>query len=244
MRYAVFSDLHSNLEALVAFLDKAKTLKIDEMVCLGDIVGYNASPNECIDLLKKHKVRCVLGNHDARAAGIDSLYDFNPQAAAAIEWTAKSLTEENREFLKSLPRALAVGSHFLAVHGWINDTDQYILGANDALRNFEILKEMSRARVCFFGHTHVGAAYMLADGAVQSTTKDTLQIERNSMYLINPGALGQPRDRDPRASFAVYDTKSRKVRFYRLEYDIAGTSRRILEAGLPERLAERLKLGW
>ncbi|MEK7773190.1 MAG: metallophosphoesterase family protein [Deltaproteobacteria bacterium] len=245
MRYAVISDIHSNLEALKAFLNETLSLGIDKTVCLGDIVGYNASPNECIELVKRHKFICIMGNHDSRAAGLEEPFDFNFHAAAAVYWTRQVITEDNREFLKILPRKLTVNNSFLAVHGWINDTDQYIIGANSAMENFKLLKGLKDSmNLCFFGHTHVPITYAETDGTVVSNAEDTFKIKKKANYLINPGGLGQPRDRDPRAAFLIYDTKKSEVSFRRVEYDVQTTAEKIIAAGLPERLAERLKLGW
>lgn len=243
MRYAVISDIHSNLEALTAFLDEAGRLKADKIVCLGDIVGYNADPNECLDLVKKHKFICVMGNHDSRAAGLEEPTDFNMHAMVAAYWTREVLTEENREFLRALPRSLMVDKRFLAVHGWVNDTDSYIISSSDAERNFRLMKNKG-AHLCFFGHTHVPVIYIEVDGAAEKYTEEPFKLVKETNYLINPGGLGQPRDRDPRASFLIYDTRKSLVTYHRIEYDVNTTAGKIIAAGLPERLAERLKLGW
>ncbi len=245
MRYAVISDIHSNLEALTAFIDAAGQLKADRIICLGDIVGYNANPNECIRLLKDNGAQCVMGNHDSRVAGFEEPSNFNYHAAAAVYWTREAMEEEGMEFLKGLPRSLLVGRRFLAIHGWVNDTDRYIMGARDASRNFELMKEVrATLGLCFFGHTHVPVAYSEEDGEIAINGESRIKLKKGLRYLINPGSLGQPRDRDPRASFLIYDTKKNQVNFYRIEYDIHSTAEKILAAGLPERLAERLKLGW
>lgn len=245
MRYAIISDIHSNIEALTAFFKAAEKLKVDKTVCLGDMVGYNPNPNECVDLVRENEVACVMGNHDSRASGVEEPTDFNPQAALAIYWTRNALTDENKEFLKNLPRKLMVDDRFLAVHGWVNDTDRYVFSAGDAAKNFELVrKEKPRVNICFFGHTHVAITYLEAGGSVALNADSRLSIDPGVDYLINPGGLGQPRDRDPRAPFAIYDTEKREVTFHRVEYDFKATAQKILDAGLPQRLAERLKLGW
>lgn len=243
MRYAVISDIHSNLEALEAFLKSAESLSVDRTVCLGDIVGYNANPNECVEIVRERKFLCLMGNHDSRVAGLEEAADFNFQAAQAVSWTRAEITPENAEFLKALPRTLAVNKKFLAVHGWVNDTDRYIFGQKDALTNFGLMEE-TKTSLCFFGHTHVPVAYA-KNGEVETLVAgQTLTLEKGKSYLVNPGSIGQPRDRDPRASFLVYDDRKSQIKFYRADYDINATARKIMEAGLPERLAERLKLGW
>ncbi len=245
MRYAVISDIHSNLEALTASLNEIDKLKADRIICLGDIVGYNPNPNECVEIIRQRNILSIMGNHDSRVAELEDAGDFNLQAARAVYWTRQVLTPENREFLSGLPRSRFVDNRFLAVHGWVNDTDQYILGVNDAQQNFNLLKDLKKSpRLCFFGHTHVPVAYMEFNSTVEPAAGETLKLIKGVRYLINPGAVGQPRDRDPRASFAVYDTKASEVSFHRVDYDIQSTADKILEAGLPERLAERLKLGW
>ncbi len=244
MRFAIISDIHANIEALTAFFEALDKDPVDRVVCLGDLVGYNASPNECVDLIREKKIRCVMGNHDARAAGIEDLSDFNLLAADAIEWTRGVLTEENREFLAKLPRARRVASLFYAVHGTINDTDRYIYGAADAQRNFRLLEKVKGLNICFFGHTHVPISYLGVKDSVRMNLDNCIKIKKGANYLINPGGLGQSRDKDPRGSYAVYDTDLSEVTFHRVEYDIDATVAKILEAGLSPRLAERLKLGW
>lgn len=245
MRYAVISDIHSNLEALTSFLEAAENLDIDKIVCLGDIVGYNANPNECIELLRVNGVQCVIGNHDSRVAGFEEPHDFNFHAAAAVLWTREVITESNKEYLRTLPRNMMVNSKFLAIHGWVNDTDRYIMGQRDAERNFDLMREQKATLgLCFFGHTHVPVAYARIADEIFTITESPFKLEKGVKYLVNPGSLGQPRDRDPRSSFLVFDAKKKQITFHRIDYDINSTSEKILAAGLPERLAERLKLGW
>jgi predicted phosphodiesterase len=247
MRYALISDIHSNLEAFETVLAKIDTLKVDDIVCLGDIVGYNANPNECIEIIKSRGIRAVMGNHDSRASGLEEPYDFNPVAASAVLWTRLRLTEENRRFLEGLPRTLNVDERFMAVHGWINDTDSYIFSPYDAVENFKLLKKVSGTELgglCFFGHTHIRAAYVEEAGHATSNLENPLKLKEHGNYLINPGSVGQPRDMDPMASFLVLDDDESEITFYRVEYDIESCTRKILKAGLPEVLAKRLKAGW
>ena len=245
MRYAVISDIHSNLEALTAFLKAAENLDIDKTICLGDIVGYNANPNECIELLREREVHCLLGNHDSRVVGFEDPADFNLHASEAVYWTRDAISQENLTFLTNLPRNFLVNNKFLAVHGWVNDTDRYIMGQRDAERNFALMVEKKATLgLCFFGHTHVPVAYAMKGEELSVVTENPFKLEKGVRYLVNPGSIGQPRDRDPRASFLVYDAKKKKVTFHRVDYDIHATTEKILAAGLPERLAERLKLGW
>lgn len=243
MRYAVISDVHSNLEALEAVLAKISGFKIDEIVCLGDIVGYNANPNECVDIVKRAGIRCVMGNHDSRASGLEEPDNFTPLAKESLIWTREHLTEDNKAFLKNLPRELIIDD-FLMFHGSINDTDRYILDESDALSNFDLLsKVQDEPMIGFYGHTHVRVAFGLQRGRISMEPDQELKLSPYKRYLINPGSVGQPRDRAPGASLLLYDKFNEQVKFYRVEYDIAAAQKKIIEAGLPVELAERLSSG-
>lgn len=244
MKYAIISDIHSNLEALNASFEVIDTLDVDKTACLGDIVGYNANPNECIEILRERGVQCIMGNHDERAAGIKEPDDFNLMAETAVLWTREQLRPESREFLENLPATLTVDKRFLAFHGWVDDTDSYIMGEKDALRNLALMKTASDVNLGFFGHTHLPVVYAALGAQITASVDAVVELNDGVAYLINPGSVGQPRNRDPRASFVVYDAKKATITRHTVEYDINETARKILEAGLPERLAERLKLGW
>lgn len=245
MRYAVISDIHSNLDALDAFLKKADAIGVVDIVCLGDIVGYNANPNECCAILRERNARCIMGNHDCRAVGLEDTFGFNRYAEEAVLWTARELSEANRNFLKNLPRNLIIENKFLAIHGWVNDTDRYIVGNSAARENFQLLKEFSPlVRLCFFGHTHVPVVYVEGGEQVEVRDDNPMTLSDKESFLINPGSIGQPRDSDPRASFLVYDSKKSTVQFYHVDYDIKTAAEKVIAAGLPKRLAERLRLGW
>ncbi len=244
MRYAIISDIHSNLEALSAVISKIAGLKADRILCLGDIVGYNSNPNEVIDILKSEKAQCIIGNHDAAACSLKEPDDFNPLARTAILWTREELTEESRTFLKKLPSELPVDDFFI-FHGSIHDTDRYILYKEDIKENFQLLKKLTgQPRIGFFGHTHVRTAYIDYRDVISVDLSFELSISPLRKYLINPGSVGQPRDYDPRASFLIYDTIEQKVTFYRIDYDIAACQDKIMKAGLPPQLAARLAMGW
>ncbi len=243
MRYAVISDIHSNLEALTAVLAEIDTLGVDRIVCLGDLVGYNSNPNECIELVRERDVACVLGNHDSRAAGLRNTLDFNALAEDVIYWTRNVLTDSNARFLEGLPEKISIDNTFVAFHGWVNDPDTYIFGAVDALLNFRLLKKKESVNLSFFGHTHISIGYIENSGDISFCTDQEIRINGNSAYLINPGGLGQPRDHDPRAPFIIYDTEKSVVTFHRVEYDYERTAQKILDSGLPPRLAERLCRG-
>jgi predicted phosphodiesterase len=244
MRTAVVSDIHANLEALTAVLDRMQSLKVDDVVCLGDMVGYNANPNEVLDILRKEKVTCILGNHDACAAGLEEPEDFNPLARAAVLWTREQLTGENRQFLAGLTRERHIRDFFI-FHGSIHDTDRYILYRDDATDNFRFLAGLpGPVSIGFFGHTHVRAALIEQHGIISTAlAHEDLELVPGRRYLVNPGSVGQPRDGDPRPAFLVYDDRDRRVTFHHVEYDMRACQDKIIAAGLPPRLAERLQWG-
>lgn len=243
MRYAIISDIHSNIEALEAVFARISGLKVDEILCLGDIVGYNANPNECVDIVRRAGIRCIMGNHDSRASGLEEPDNFTSLAKEAVYWTREHLTEENKAFLKNLPRELAIDG-FIAFHGSIHDTDRYIIDEKDALDNFQLLENLpGDVRLGFYGHTHVRSAMSCQRGKVSLESEEELRLSHWKRYLINPGSVGQPRDRDPRASFIVYDRFNEKITFYRADYDIATCQEKIIKAGLPVELATRLSVG-
>jgi predicted phosphodiesterase len=244
MRTAVISDIHANLEALTTVLGSIRSLNTDETVCLGDIVGYNANPNEVIELLREGNIAAVLGNHDACAAGLEEPMHFNPLARAAVLWTRERLTPENRQYLAGLPRERRVRDLFL-FHGSIHDTNRYILERNDFVDNFRLLAGLpGQPSAGFFGHTHVQTALKEQQGIISTAlAPEELELLPDKRYLLNPGSVGQPRDGDPRAAFLVYDDQARRVTFFRAEYDVRACQAKVLKAGLPPRLAERLAWG-
>ncbi len=239
MKYAIISDIHSNLEALKSVLQEIDRLGVDRTMCLGDIVGYGANPNECVDIIKERKIESIMGNHDVVACGKREPFDFNPIAKEAALWTRAALTTENREFLSKLPEMREIDC-FLIVHGAISDPDLYIFSAYDALSEFKLMK---RWNICFFGHTHVRTYYVFLGGEVRYLSEYEFKIEPEAKYLINPGSVGQPRDKDPRSSFLIYDSEESVVRFIRQEYDIGSAKKKIIKSGLDRRLADRLSLG-
>lgn len=245
MHYLIFSDIHGNLEALEAVLNDVRRKKIDYFIFLGDLVGYGASPNEVIKrILSLKKIFLVRGNHDKAVCGLDSIQTFNPIAAAAIEWTRKHLQQKYISFLHGLPKSpLTVHQEISICHGAPFDEDYYIFGEFDAVEAFGF----TETSLSFFGHTHFPFVYVEKDQTVEGTfiqeAPFELRLEKGARYLINPGSVGQPRDRDPRAAYAILDSKAQRIKFYRVEYDVKQAQRKILEAGLPSALAERLALG-
>jgi predicted phosphodiesterase len=243
LRIAVIADIHSNLEALRSVLERIQALAVDGIVCLGDIVGYNANPNECVELIRELKINCVIGNHDACASGLEEPDTFNALALAAMSWTRAALTEDNKRFLAGFTREQRV-SDFCIFHGSIYDYNRYILFENDVVRNFQLLAALpGKLGKGFFGHTHVRTAFSEESGMVKTEAGRELKLSRNKRYLINPGSVGQPRDGDPRAAFMVYDDVDLRIYFHRVKYDVKNCQNKIIRAGLPQQLAERLTRG-
>lgn len=244
MRYFIFSDIHSNLEALKAVLDFIKNRKFEQFIFLGDIVGYGANPNEVIEELKKIKpLFLVRGNHDKAVAGLTNLDYFNPVAALAVMWTTKNIKPENLTFLKELRKGPLSINEITICHGSPWDEDFYMFNKFDALEAFSLFN----TKICFFGHTHFPAIHILVNEDVKTIypTKFPLRlkIEDGYRYLINPGSIGQPRDGNPLSSFLIYDSKRRIITIHRVPYDISTAQSKILEAGLPQMLASRLSSG-
>ena len=250
MRILVLSDVHANLEALEACLDAAPDH--DAVFNLGDIVGYGANPNEVTAWVRELGKVFVRGNHDKACSGLTDLDGFNPIAGLAALWTQERLTPENLEFLQQLPHGpVSPLPNVECVHGSSRDEDEYVLVARDAYP----LLEQSPVELTFFGHTHIQCGF---SRDAQNDLRHTLvpnydspqgkqqfrfHLKDQAKYLINPGSIGQPRDYDPRAAFALYDTGDNSITFYRIPYDIRAAQKKILVAGLPDRLADRLAEG-
>jgi diadenosine tetraphosphatase ApaH/serine/threonine PP2A family protein phosphatase len=244
MRYLVLSDLHSNLEATQAVLADARAAGYERVVCLGDIVGYGGSPNEVVDLLRSLEPAGVIrGNHDKVAAGVEEGENFNDIARAAALWTREMLTPGNRRWLAELPRGPLDQGGFLISHGTPLDEDAYILSEMDALVVFDSME----FTLAFFGHSHFACAFVLGpDGARLEMLEDddcVLDVGAGARYLVNPGSIGQPRDHNPKAAYALFDSASGRVTVRRVAYDVRGAQRRITDSGLPYPLAYRLEFG-
>jgi predicted phosphodiesterase len=243
MRYAIMADIHANLAALTAVLDDIERRGgIKEVWCLGDVVGYGPDPHQCIELLRQYNHVCVAGNHDWAATGkIDTAY-FNPDAAAACHWTARQLTPADVEYLESLP-LVSPGGDFTLVHGSPKEPVwEYLLSTNSARENFAYFQ----SQFCLVGHSHVPLIFEQNEARSCSLNEfppDTTLTLAENRLIINPGGIGQPRDGDPRASYAIYDSENRTVTHYRITYDIGATQARMMEHGLPMRLAARLSYG-
>jgi predicted phosphodiesterase len=246
MRYLIISDIHSNMTALDAALASAKG-QWDQAVCLGDLVGYGPDPNEVIDCVRSIGAVTIRGNHDKAVAGVEDIDDFNPVARAAVMWTRERLRPENREFLQHLAKGPQTVNGFSIVHGSVYDEDEYVYAPELAV---EDLKN-ALTPVTFFGHTHLQGGFSLHGEDVQalhttpagSRESSSITIDSGTTYLLNPGSIGQPRDGNPRAGFAIADFESRSVEFWRIPYDIVRVQERMAEAGLPEPLILRLSFG-
>ncbi|TAM61034.1 metallophosphoesterase [bacterium] len=240
MRYAILSDIHGNLEALEACC--AELRADDDVLCLGDVVGYGPNPNECARLLRERDTRCVLGNHDVAAIDNFGVEYFNPIARRAIVWTQGVIDDETRRWLGSLDYEMRVGD-FLMVHGSPERYFEYILDDAAAARAFGA----SDAPLIFIGHSHIAECYVLnAQGRIthQSLTQGgEIVLDPECRYIVNVGSVGQPRDFNPAASFGFYEPELRLVRVLRVPYEIERVQRKIHACSLPEQLAQRLTLG-
>ena len=239
MRFAILSDLHANLEATEAVLADAREHDCTHFICLGDVVGYNANPHECIEIVQKMECPVVKGNHDEQATLTESSRGFNALAEAAINWTRAHLPNEDKEWLRALPLTQQVHD-FTIVHATLDAPEQwgYVFNSLDAVASFAY----QETTVCFFGHTHVAGAFVRDDG-VRKMKVDRLLIEETKKYFINVGSVGQPRDGDWRAAYCIFHVEKNVVEQRRVKYDLATAQKKIIQAGLPRLLADRLELG-
>jgi len=246
MKVAVISDIHGNLEALRAVERTIDSLAVDEVWCLGDIVGYGPNPNECVARVRElcrqtdGSMMVVFGNHDEASIGGDISF-FNPRAQAAALWTRSELSPESREFLVSLPLNLERADTLL-VHASPYEPElwHYIMGIHDAAYAFTHFNH----RVCFVGHSHYPLVGELDGAVIRLVEGQRIPLGPGRRYLINVGSVGQPRDRDPRACFVILEPDDNLVTFHRVEYDVSACQEKILKAGLPAMLAERLEIGF
>ena len=244
MRFAILSDLHANLEATNAVLEDAHAHDCTDFICLGDVVGYNANPHECVEIVQNLKCPVVMGNHDEQATLSESSRGFNALAEAAINWTRAHLTDEDKAWLRALPLTHQIPTEkfpdFTIVHATLDSPDQwgYVFNNLDAIASFT----HQQTTVCFFGHTHVAGAFVRDDG-VKKVKVDQLPIEETKKYFINAGSVGQPRDGDWRAAYCIYHIEKNVVEQRRVKYDLATAQKKIIKAGLPRLLADRLELG-
>ncbi|NIO16773.1 MAG: metallophosphoesterase [Deltaproteobacteria bacterium] len=246
MKVAVISDVHSNLEALTAVVEDAKKRGAEQLWCLGDVVGYNADPDQCCEIVKDRCSIAIMGNHDSAVVGNTEPSHFNRVAKEAVMWSRKVLKRSNMEFLKRLRSAVVFDDTVLIVHGAPSDPDRYILSEEAAKSELLYMVRNLKRKVCFFGHTHFPLAYKIGpDGKFSSYRGEgSITLEEDSSYLVNPGSTGQPRDGDVRASYVMFDRDKMVVTWVRAPYDIKTCQEKIMTAGLPPFLAERLEAGY
>ena len=238
MRYLILSDIHSNWEALQAVLADAAG-SYDEVLNCGDLVGYGPDPGPVVEWVRRNTSTVVRGNHDKVCATLENLDWFNPVAARSVEWTHHVLSPDQLDYLGRLAAGPVFVDGVQLVHGSPTDEDEYLVRLADIGRAAVWL---DRA-IAFFGHTHVQGCYVIKARAAKRVTLETVDLDPDAVYMINPGSVGQPRDRDPRAAWAIYDSERRFVELRRSAYDIAATQAKISAAGLPPSLAARLALG-
>ena len=244
MKIAVLSDIHSNGEALAAAERILAARRVDRVYHLGDLVGYNADPEACVQWAVERTAGGILGNHDAVACGKSGGELFNSPARTAALWSADHLSTRSLEYLKSLPDRLVVEKELLLVHGAPSDPDRYLFTLDDAVEELDALAEDQALRVVFFGHTHVPTAVVRRrDGSTDSVSPREYRLKEGEIALLNPGSVGQPRDRNPESSFLIFDTRTRTASWIRTPYDIPACQTKVLEAGLPRFFATRLSEG-
>jgi len=241
LRYGIFSDIHSNLEALDAVIEAYREEKIDKYLCVGDVVGYASSPKECIEKIRMLAMITAAGNHDWASVNLISTDYFNPLAKEAVFWTQRNLDEEGRYFLEHL-MLVYKNEDLTMVHGTLDEpgdfnymTDGYIVS-----RTFELLE----TNICFVGHTHVPGVFIKSkDSRIRYQENSNINIKEDSKYIINVGSVGQPRDGNPKAAYCIYDSDKKNVQIKRISYDIQVTGKKIIAEGLPRFLGERLLIG-
>ena len=247
MRFLILSDIHSNLEALEAVLEKTRG-EYDRVICCGDLVGYGPNPNEVTESVRQLKPLVIRGNHEKAALGMVDLTLFNPLAKKAALWTQSVLTKENRDYLASIPSGPIDESGFTLVHGSVLDEDEYLVDLEEALQSLH----SAWNPLTFFGHTHVqGGFVFFKDGRAgflnpeikNGMTESQLHIDSQNRFLVNSGSVGQPRDYDWRAAYVIYDGEEQLVRYFRVDYAIEATQEKMRTAQLPQYLIDRLSLG-
>ena len=239
MKYAIIADIHGNLEAFQVVLEDIKAQNATHIVCLGDVVGYNANPKECLQIVRDMNIPVVKGNHDEYCSTDNALDGFNPHAAEAVHWTREQLTADDKKWLRDLKYS-RMAANFTMVHATLDAPERwgYVFDKLAAAASFPY----QNTQMCFFGHTHVPVAFM-RDTVVRGGTYSKFKVDPSKKYFINVGAVGQPRDNNPKCAYVLYDMDASTIELRRLDYDIETVQAKIRAAGLPERLAERLAYG-
>lgn len=241
MRYGIFSDIHSNLEALDATLEVYKKEAIDQYLCVGDIVGYGANPEECIEKIRRLDLPIVAGNHDWACIDALSIDYFNPYAKDAILWTRPKLSAQDRHFLGALNLTF-INRDLTLVHGTLQNPEEfdYMIGIHAASQTFDLMQ----TDICFVGHSHVAGIFIKdKSGNIQYNEDRRVEIKPDNKYIVNVGSVGQPRDDDSDSCYCIFDSEKREVWIKRTSYDVETASKKIIACGLPGFLAERLRVG-
>lgn len=244
-KYGIISDIHANYQALKVALDYLAMAGVEKLLCLGDLVGYGAEPFECIQAIRdKPDIYTIAGNHDRQVIG-EKDPRMRKTASKVLEWTADNISPANARYLKQLPQGMTVDDTFVIVHGSLVERDAYIMTPEEIIKNHQaMITDFSNFKVCFFGHTHLPMLIPTKSRVIMDLRETKgIQLDRNDVYLINPGSVGQPRDRCPLTSFAIFDTEQWTVTFVRRPYDIRMAQRAILDNALPEKFARRLAVG-
>jgi predicted phosphodiesterase len=239
-RVGIFSDIHGNLQALEAVLAQLDKSDVDFIICCGDVVGYGANPNECSDLLRQRQIPTLAGNHDYAALSLIDITYFNEVAKRAITWTREKITKENMDYLRELPMVITVADMFF-VHATPRNPESwnYVLTIGDARQAFQHFDQ----RVCFIGHSHTPFIVENDNDSLSCPENPLVELREGCRYLVNVGSVGQPRDRNPDACYAIYDREKGAIEICRCEYDLGGAQEAIRGEGLPNELAERLAYG-
>jgi len=238
----ILSDIHGNYHALQAVLEELRRLEVDQIVCCGDLVGYGANPNEVVNAIREAKIPSIAGNHDHAALLLTDISYFNEEAKAAVLWTKKVLAPENERFLRELPLVrIDEENDICYVHASPKDPGEwnYIITMGDARINFSHFEQ----RICFIGHSHQPFIIENENGNLHCSPLSEIELKEGRRYLVNVGSVGQPRDRKAKPCFAIYNLDEQKIMIRRTTYDVGAAQRAILEAGLPQELAERLEHG-
>ena len=239
MKYAVISDIHSNWEALETAFEAIKKRNVKQVICLGDVVGYGANPSECLARVKKEAWEMVMGNHDRAIEDIELRSYFSPHAREAIEWTAPRLNSDEKKFIRTFTEMVIDREEDMTLtHGSVHEPKEfhYLFREEDAEPSFERLE----THFGFFGHTHIPSLFSRKLGEGKYLPAGIYQLDAKDQYLINPGSVGQPRDRNPQLSFAFFDSDDLTLEIVRLDYDNQKAAQKIRKAGLPAYLADRL----
>jgi len=244
MLYGLIADVHANLPAFEVAMKHLQAGGVDKILNMGDLVGYGAGPSECVTLAREQvHMTTIAGNHDRQVAG-----EIDPRmrltATKALEWTRDNLSPANCRYLAALPDGQIVDERFVLVHGSLVERDAYVLTAGEVKKNLEcLIRDFPQVKICIFGHTHVPMLISTRGVFADLRATRSFKLEPGEIYMINPGSVGQPRDRCPLASFAIFDSETYTVTFIRKAYDIAAAQRTIIQAGLPEKFARRLSAG-